>query len=113
MGYRRNIKESTRRMLYARSGNMCAMYGCNNVLINENTSNISEICHIEAVNDDGVRYNDNLTDEVIVTVIATGFDDEVGEEALFSDEVHVQKRRPTPEVHDEYEIPPFLRSDNY
>ena len=39
--------------------------------------------------------------------------DEVGEEALFSDEVHVQKRRPTPEVDDEYEIPPFLRSDNY
>lgn len=65
MGYRRNIKESTRRMLYARSGNMCAMYGCNNVLINENTSNISEICHIEAVNDDGVRYNDNLTDEEV------------------------------------------------
>ena len=44
---------------------------------------------------------------------ATGFDDEVGEEALFSDEVHVQKRRQTPEVDDEYEIPPFLRSDNY
>lgn len=65
MGYRRNIKESTRRMLYARSGNMCAMYGCNNVLINENTSNISEICHIEAVNDDGARYNDNLTDEEV------------------------------------------------
>ena len=40
-------------------------------------------------------------------------DDEVGEEALFSDDVHVQKRRQTPEVDDEYEIPPFLRSDNY
>ena len=59
------------------------------------------------------RGNLNLTDEVIVTVIATGFDDEVGEEALFSDEVHVPKRRSTPEVDDEYEIPPFLRSDNY
>ena len=72
----------------------------------------------EAANSDiniifGAIKNDNLTDEVIVTVIATGFDDEVGEEALFSDEVHVQKRRPTPEVDDEYEIPPFLRSDNY
>ena len=72
----------------------------------------------EAANSDiniifGAIKNDNLTDEVIVTVIATGFDDEVGEEALFSDEVHVQKRRQTPEVDDEYEIPPFLRSDNY
>nr|DAU65389.1 MAG TPA: AcrIIC3 protein [Caudoviricetes sp.] len=65
MGYKRNIKESTRRMLYARSGNMCAMYGCHNVLINENTSNISEICHIEAVNDDGARYNGSLTDEEV------------------------------------------------
>ena len=72
----------------------------------------------EAANSDiniifGAIKNDNLTDEVIVTVIATGFDDEVGEEALFSDDVHVQKRRQTPEVDDEYEIPPFLRSDNY
>ena len=72
----------------------------------------------EAANSDiniifGAIKNDNLTDEVIVTVIATGFDDEVGEEALFSDEVHVPKRRSTPEVDDEYEIPPFLRSDNY
>ena len=72
----------------------------------------------EAANSDiniifGAIKNDNLTDEVIVTVIATGFDEEVGEEALFNDDVHVTKRRTTPEVDDEYEIPPFLRSDNY
>jgi len=72
----------------------------------------------EAANSDvniifGAIKNDNLTDEVIVTVIATGFDKEVSDEALFSDDVHVQKRRSTPEVDDEYEIPPFLRSDNY
>ena len=71
----------------------------------------------EAANSDiniifGAIKNENLTDEVIVTVIATGFDEQTGEEALFSDDI--PKRRPKPqEVDDEYEIPPFLRSDNY
>ena len=71
----------------------------------------------EAANSDiniifGAIKNENLTDEVIVTVIATGFDEETGDEALFSDEL--PKRRPKQqEVDDEYEIPPFLRSDNY
>ena len=70
----------------------------------------------EAANSDiniifGAIKNENLTDEVIVTVIATGFDEETGEEALFSDEL--PKRRSKPEVDDEYEIPPFLRSDNF
>ena len=37
MGYKRNIKESVRRLLYANSGNACAMYGCNNALIYANT----------------------------------------------------------------------------
>ena len=65
MGYKRNVKENTRRLLYANSGNVCAMYGCCNPLIHANTSNISEICHIEAVNEDGARYNDQLTDEYV------------------------------------------------
>ena len=100
--------------------------GARNAIVNVTGGNNRTLFEIEdavetvreAANSDiniifGAIKNDNLTDEVIVTVIATGFDDEVGEEALFSDEVHVQKRRPTPEVDDEYEIPPFLRSDNY
>ncbi|WP_395013551.1 HNH endonuclease [Robinsoniella peoriensis] len=65
MGYKRNVKENTRRLLYANSGNVCAMYGCSNPLIYANTSNISEVCHIEAVNDDGARYSDQLTDEYV------------------------------------------------
>lgn len=65
MGYTRNIKEAIRRQLYANSGNICAMYGCDNQLINENTSNLSEICHIEAVNEDGARYNPNSSNEEI------------------------------------------------
>lgn len=65
MGYKRNIKENIRRMLYANSGNICAMYGCTNALIYANSSNISEICHIEAVNEDGARYNNQLSDEYV------------------------------------------------
>jgi hypothetical protein len=65
MGYTRNIKDSIRRLLYANSGNICAMYGCNNQLIYENTSNLSEICHIEAVNEDGARHNHNSSNEEV------------------------------------------------
>lgn len=65
MGYTRSIKDSVKRMLYAKSGNVCAMYGCKNKLIYENSTNISEICHINAVNDNGARYRTDLLDEYI------------------------------------------------
>lgn len=65
MGYKRDVKENVRRLLYANSGNMCAMYGCNNTLVYANTASINEICHIEAVNENGARYNNNLTDEYV------------------------------------------------
>ncbi len=70
----------------------------------------------EAANSDiniifGAIKNGNLNDEVIVTVIATGFDEQVGEEALFSDE-EIPKRKTPVTANEEYEIPPFLRSDN-
>lgn len=41
------------------------MYGCTNALVHANTANISEICHIEAVNESGARYNENLSDEYV------------------------------------------------
>ena len=61
----------------------------------------------------GAIQNDNLTDEVIVTVIATGFDEATGNEALYSAEV--PKRRSVANVDDDYEIPPYRSSakDNY
>ena len=65
MGYKRNINENVRRRLYACSGNICAMYGCNNKLVIETNSNISEICHIEAISESGARYNADLNDEYI------------------------------------------------
>ncbi len=69
----------------------------------------------EAANSDvniifGAIKNENLQDEVIVTVIATGFDDEVGSDALFGNEI---PKRKTPEILDtDYEIPPFLRNND-
>lgn len=65
MGYKRYVKENVRRLLYANSGNVCAMYGCNNPLVYANTASINEICHIEAVNEDGARYNQHLTDDYV------------------------------------------------
>ena len=65
MGYKRSVKDGVRKMLYANSGNVCAMYGCRKKLVSDNTANIAEICHIEAVNENGARYNSNLTDEYV------------------------------------------------
>lgn len=62
----------------------------------------------------GAIQNDNLTDEVIVTVIATGFENESeAEEMLFSSDNKMPRRRPEPvheEIDNEYDIPPFLRN---
>ena len=61
----------------------------------------------------GAIQNDNLTDEVIVTVIATGFENQ-GEtdEMLFSENNQMPRRRPVEEtLDDEYDIPPFLRNN--
>ncbi len=62
----------------------------------------------------GAIQNDNLTDEVIVTVIATGFENE-GEtdEILFSDSNTIPRRRQeaVPVTDNEYDIPPFLRNN--
>ncbi len=69
----------------------------------------------EAANSDvniifGAIKNENLTDEVIVTVIATGFNEEVGNEALFSNELP-KRRQQIPA--DDYDIPPFLRNSEF
>ncbi len=69
----------------------------------------------EAANSDvniifGAIKNEALTDEVVVTVIATGFDDETETEALYSNDL--PKRRTTT-LNDDYDIPPFLRNDDF
>lgn len=69
----------------------------------------------EAANNDvniifGAIKNDNLTDEVIVTVIATGFDENNGEEdTLYKPgEQETSQRRSSSD--DELDIPSFLRN---
>jgi len=57
----------------------------------------------------GAIKNENLSDEVIVTVIATGFDEGDAEELYAPGEV--PKRR-TVQTDDDLEIPPFLRNND-
>ena len=44
------------------SGNQCAFPGCTRILVNEKDALGSNICHIEAANIDGERYNPDMTD---------------------------------------------------
>lgn len=51
------------RALFARSGNRCAFPGCTAPLINERHQFIAQVCHIEAAEPGGERYNSNQSDE--------------------------------------------------
>ncbi|MCH5167137.1 MAG: cell division protein FtsZ [Erysipelotrichales bacterium] len=60
----------------------------------------------------GAVINESLTDEVIVTVIATGFDNDNDEATpTYSPEFtnNQETKKPTSVIDDEYDIPPFLR----
>ncbi len=76
----------------------------------------------------GSVINENLTDEVIVTVIATGFDSKKNKEPIFPEPTvkntkpSVEKLEPKTEVisekrsnhdNDDFDLPPFLRDRNY
>ncbi len=53
----------TVKKLYARSGNKCAFPECQQPLFpDDNSENISEICHIEAAEEGGQRYNPDSND---------------------------------------------------
>ena len=51
------------RELYLKSGNQCALPGCYNAMVDENGNFIGQICHIEAANEGGERFNPNMTNE--------------------------------------------------
>lgn len=71
----------------------------------------------EAANTDintifGAVINENLNDEVIVTVIATGFDDDkVNPENEYTAKEDRKPIKPEPE--EDYDLPPFLRDRDY
>jgi tetratricopeptide (TPR) repeat protein len=50
-------KPSVVKALFALSGNQCAFPGCNNALITEKGLFIGQLCHIEAANEKGPRFN--------------------------------------------------------
>ena len=56
-------KLNTLRALFAKSGNQCSFPGCNHLIINEKNQLIGEVCHIEAAEIGGERYNPNQSDE--------------------------------------------------
>lgn len=60
----RHIRKSTERSLFLTSKNCCAFPECTQALyIKETDSYIGEICHIEALNEKGARFNPNQTKE--------------------------------------------------
>lgn len=57
-----NTKEDYR-TLFAKTGNQCAFPGCNHPLIDEDNEFVAQVCHIEAAEPGGQRYNAEMTDE--------------------------------------------------
>ncbi|GAB5564432.1 MAG: hypothetical protein Wins2KO_14950 [Winogradskyella sp.] len=53
----------TYKLLYVRSGNECAFPGCNHPIFNDDGLYIAQLCHINAANEGGQRYDKNQTDE--------------------------------------------------
>jgi len=60
---RLDVKESTLKKLFALSGNLCALPGCTHPVVNEHGDLIGEVCHIEAAEKGGSRYNPDQSDE--------------------------------------------------
>ena len=56
-------KSKVLRELYLKSGNFCAFPGCNNLLINSDGVFIGQLCHIEAAEEGGERFNPLMTNE--------------------------------------------------
>lgn len=57
------ITRETLISLFAKSGNVCAFPGCTHELVTARNLFVGQVCHIEAANPGGQRYNPNSTDE--------------------------------------------------
>ena len=58
----------------------------------------------------GAVINENLNDEVIVTVIATGFDDDKEQVGGITDDLPNNNSYIRSDIDKDIEIPPFLRN---
>jgi hypothetical protein len=57
------IRIDVLRALFARSGNKCAFPGCTAQLVNEKNLFVAQVCHIEAAEPKGERFNPEQSDE--------------------------------------------------
>jgi len=57
------ITRKTLIALFAKSGNVCAFPGCTHELVTPRNLFVGQICHIEAANPGGQRFNPSLTEE--------------------------------------------------
>lgn len=53
----------TLKLLYVRSGNECAFPDCQHPIFNDNGLYIAQLCHINAANEGGERYDNKQSDE--------------------------------------------------
>lgn len=60
---RKSPTYETIKALLARSGNQCAYPECTHPIINQKNKLIAQLCHIEAANEGGERFNPNQNDE--------------------------------------------------
>lgn len=56
-------EKETLRELYLKSGNLCMFPECTERMINANGVFIGQVCHIEAAEDGGERFNEKQTNE--------------------------------------------------
>ncbi|MEX1190823.1 MAG: ABC-three component system protein [Brumimicrobium sp.] len=59
----RKYTEKTLKRLFGLSGNICSYPDCDTLLVNKSNALDSNICHIEAANKGGERYNNLMSDE--------------------------------------------------
>jgi hypothetical protein len=55
--------KETLRELYLKSGNFCAFPGCTRLMMNQDGVFIGNVCHIEAAEEGGQRFNAAMTNE--------------------------------------------------
>ena len=60
---RKSPKPNTLRALFAKSGNVCAFPGCNQELVTNDNLYVGEVCHIEAAEPKGPRFNSESDDD--------------------------------------------------
>ena len=59
---RQELSRLTLKKLFALSGNQCAFSNCTQCLVDQNNNLIADVCHIEAAEEGGERFNPNQTD---------------------------------------------------